>query len=61
MIIHYQSTCTKMTMKWQKMCRYYIENRKATPRVSPICGEVHSIQHYVIKFVIDLRLLGGFL
>ena len=54
MIIHYQSTCTKMKMKWQNMCRYYIENRKATPRVSPIRGEVYSIQHYVIKFVIDL-------
>jgi hypothetical protein len=23
-------------------------------------GEVHSIQHYVIKFVSDLRQLGGF-
>ncbi len=24
-------------------------------------GEVYSIQHYVIKFVIDLRQIGGFL
>jgi hypothetical protein len=24
-------------------------------------GEVYSIQHYVIKFVSDLRLVGGFL
>ena len=24
-------------------------------------GEVHSIQHYVIKFVSDLRQVGGFL
>ena len=24
-------------------------------------GEVYSIQHYVIKFVIDLRQVGGFL
>jgi hypothetical protein len=24
-------------------------------------GEVYSIQHYVIKFVSDLRQLGGFL
>jgi hypothetical protein len=24
-------------------------------------GEVYSIQHYVLKFVIDLRQVGGFL
>jgi hypothetical protein len=24
-------------------------------------GEVYSIQHYVIKFVTDLRQIGGFL
>jgi hypothetical protein len=24
-------------------------------------GEVYSIQHYVIKFVIDIRQVGGFL
>ena len=24
-------------------------------------GEVYSIQHYVIKFVIDLQQVGGFL
>jgi hypothetical protein len=28
---------------------------------NPIHGEVYSIQHYVIKFVIDLRQVGGFL
>ena len=27
----------------------------------PIHGEVYSIQHYVIKFVSDLRDVGGFL
>jgi len=27
----------------------------------PQSGEVYSIQHYVIKFVVDLRLVGGFL
>jgi hypothetical protein len=26
-----------------------------------IHGEVYSIQHYVIKFVSDLRQVGGFL
>ena len=28
---------------------------------NPAHGEVYSIQHYVIKFVTDLRLVGGFL
>jgi hypothetical protein len=28
---------------------------------NPALGEVHSIQHYVIKFVSDLRQIGGFL
>jgi len=27
----------------------------------PVHGEVYSIQHYVIKFVSDLRQVGGFL
>jgi hypothetical protein len=28
---------------------------------NPIHGEVYSIQHYVIKFVSNLRQVGGFL
>jgi hypothetical protein len=28
---------------------------------TPVHGEVYSIQHYVIKFVSDLRQVGGFL
>jgi hypothetical protein len=28
---------------------------------NPALGAVHSIQHYVIKFVSDLRQIGGFL
>jgi hypothetical protein len=28
---------------------------------NPVHGEVYSIQHYVIKFVSDLRQFGGFL
>jgi len=28
---------------------------------NPIHGEVYSIQHYMIKFVSDLRQVGGFL
>ena len=29
--------------------------------LNPVLGEVYSIQHYVIKFVGDLRQVGGFL
>jgi hypothetical protein len=28
---------------------------------NPVHGEVYSIQNYVIKFVSDLRQVGGFL
>ena len=28
---------------------------------NPVHGEVYSIQHYVTKFVSDLRQVGGFL
>jgi hypothetical protein len=28
---------------------------------NPVHGEVYLIQHYVIKFVSDLRQVGGFL
>ena len=28
---------------------------------NPVRGEMYSIQHYVIKFVSDLRQVGGFL
>jgi hypothetical protein len=28
---------------------------------NPVHGEVYSVQHYVIKFVSELRQLGGFL
>jgi hypothetical protein len=30
-------------------------------RLKPVHDEVYSIQHYVIKFVSDLRQVGGFL
>ena len=30
-------------------------------RSNPVHDEVYSIQHYVIKFVSDLREVGGFL
>jgi hypothetical protein len=30
-------------------------------RSNPVHGEVYSIQYYVIKFISDLRQVGGFL
>jgi hypothetical protein len=30
-------------------------------RSNPVHGEVHSIQHYVIKFVSELQQVGGFI
>jgi hypothetical protein len=29
--------------------------------LNPVHAEVYSIQHYVMKFVSDLRQVGGFL
>jgi hypothetical protein len=34
---------------------------KLVVRSNPVHGEVYSMQHYVIKFVSDLRQVGGFL
>ena len=40
----------------------YIQSVPNTTKVvSSNCGKVYSIQHYVIKFVSDLRQIGGFL
>ena len=37
-------------------------NQRLSPlKLNPVHGEVYSIQHYVIKFVSDLRQVGGFL
>ena len=34
---------------------------KVNVSLNPVHSKVYSIQHYVIKFVSDLRLVGGFL
>jgi hypothetical protein len=42
----------------------YMQSVAITTNVAssnPAHGEVYSIQHYVIKFVSDLRQVGGFL
>ena len=41
----------------------YMQSVPITTKVvslNPTRGEVYSIQHYVIKFVSDLRQVGGF-
>jgi hypothetical protein len=41
---------------------FYVKTIVTTKVVNskPVKGEVYLIQHYVIKFVIDLRQVGGF-
>jgi hypothetical protein len=41
----------------------YLKGDNTTKVVSlkPVHGEVYLMQHYVIKFVIDLRQIGGVL
>ena len=50
---------------WHRDTQYTIYNiYKYMTKVvnsNPTHGEVYSIQHYVIKFVSDLRQVGGFL
>jgi hypothetical protein len=41
--------------------RSYLPTRYTVVRSNPAHGEVYSIQHYVIKFVSDLRQVDGFL
>jgi hypothetical protein len=44
-------------LKWHK----YEKDRTKVVSSNPANGEVYSIQNYVIKFVRDLRQVGGFL
>ena len=52
--------------KKKKKSRYFImlsteQGRRGQCSSNPVHGEVYSIQHYVIKFVSDLRQVSGFL
>jgi hypothetical protein len=38
-----------------------VPNTTKVVRSNPVHGEVYSIQHYIIKFVSDLRQISGFL
>jgi len=49
---------------WQLDLQLPMQSMTITTKVvisNPIQCEVYSIQHYVIKFVSDLRQVGGFL
>ena len=50
---------------WQLVLQFPVQSVPITTDVvvssNPVHGEMYSIQHYVIKFVSDLRQVGGFL
>jgi hypothetical protein len=49
---------------WQLDLQLPVQSVPITSKVvssNPVNGEMYSIQHYVIKFVRDLRQVGGFL
>jgi len=46
------------------VAQLHVETVPITTKIvssNPAHGEVYSIQHYMIKFVSDLRQVGGFL
>ena len=49
---------------WSLELQLHVQSMSITTQVvssNPVHGEVYWIQHCVIKFVSDLRLVGGFL
>jgi hypothetical protein len=46
---------------WSWTYGSWIYNYLCNQCLSPVHGEVYSIQHYVIKFISDLQQIGGFL
>ena len=51
-------------MVWQLDLQLAMQSEPITTKVvslNPAHGQMYSIQHYVIKFVSDLRQVGGFL
>ena len=48
---------------WYLDLQLFVQSVPITTNVmslNPVHGEVYSIQHYVIKLLSDLRLVGGF-
>ena len=54
MIYNYLCNDLQLSMQWVPITTKGVRSNLAH-------GEVYSIQHYVIKFVSDLRHVGGFL
>ena len=49
---------------WYLDLQLHVQSVPITTKVissNPVHGEVYSIEHYVIKFVSDLRQVGGFI
>ena len=49
---------------WWVDLQLHVQSMSITTKIvssNPVHGRVYSIQHYVIKFVSDLRQVGGFL
>ena len=49
---------------WELDLQLHVQSVPMTTKVvssNPVHGEVHWIQHYLIKFVSDSRQVGGFL
>jgi len=52
------------TVVWLLHLQLPVQSVSITPKVvssNPVHDKVYSIQHYVIKFISDLRQVGGFL
>ena len=50
----------RMVVRFTTICAISAYHTKVVS-LNPIHGEVYSLQHYMIKFVSDLRQVGGFL
>jgi hypothetical protein len=53
-----------VVITWYLDLQLPVQSKPITTNVvssNPVHGEVYSIQHFVIKFVCDLRQVGGFL
>ena len=62
--IFYEVGAVLLVILWLLDLQLSMQSMPITTNVvssNPADGEVYSIQHYVIKFVSDLRQVGGFL
>jgi hypothetical protein len=62
--LEYQKEAVVVVIVWQLDLQLPVQSVPIITKVVssiPAYGEVYLIQHYVIKFVNDLRQVGGFL